>query len=238
MILLVGIALAGLAAIIVLVASAVSSGESAKPAGASSSLGTERVDVSAAAKGGTTGDPSAPATDATPAAASTTEVSATPGASAAPGLRRFTSGGGYTIDVPQALKGSAKAGEVAFRGPDRGRFIRISLLAASTPDVLQAMRAEEKKAVAAGTYAGYKLVRMGLTKPTPYPGTDVADWEFTYTQGAGTVHVLARWVSVPGGKTYAIYWAVPQDAWQAHAAERDMVLDSFKPARKNATAGS
>jgi hypothetical protein len=230
MILLIGIALAGLAAIVILVASAVSSSGSASPAGASASLGTQ-VRVSPAAK-------STPSAAVTPAAKSSAKVSATPGATAAPALRRFTAKSGYTIDVPAALQGTAKGDEASFKGTDKARYLRVGPLAASVPDLLQAMRAQEKKVIAANGYPSYKLVRMGLTKPTPYPGTDVADWEFTYTQGTRTVHVLSRWVSVPGDRSYAIYWAVPQDAWQAGAAERDMVLDSFKPVRKNASAGS
>ncbi|WP_405141726.1 serine/threonine protein kinase [Sphaerisporangium sp. NBC_01403] len=223
MIILVGVALLGLAAIVMLVAAAVSSSGATDPNGAK---------VSGGSGGGTT----ASTVD---ASASTTldavTSTATPPAS---GLRRYIDKTGYIIDLPSKLRGVAKGGGVGFSAEGDVRTVRISRSANGTADVLAAAKAAQARAVAAGTYPGYKLIRLAVTTPAPYPGTDVADWEFTYTASSGPAHVLSRWVAVPGGDSYAIYWSTPEAGWKSHRPQLETVLSSFQPARRDTSGGS
>jgi serine/threonine protein kinase len=217
MIVLVAIALLGLAAIVMLVAAAVSNG-GITPTGAKSLVESppNEVAVSTSVQGGKT----------------------TPTGTPAPGLRRYIDRTGFIIDLPARLRGVAKGRSVGFSGEGDARTVRISRSADGTADVLGAVKAAEARAIAAGTYPGYKLIRLSLTTPPPYAGTDVADWEFTYTGGSGQVHVLSRWVAVPGAASYAIYWSTPETLWKKHRGQLDAVLSTFQPARRDPSGGS
>ena len=225
MILLVGVAIAGLVAIIILVASAVSSSGEAAPAGAVSSLSAEEITVSPTA--GRKGTPTSP-----PSVAATADAT---GQVTPAGLRRFAGEGNYTIDVPAVSKTSVNGSEAVFTGAGGATSIRIAPLAA-TSDLLGMLTEQEKK-VSAST-PDYRRIRLGVTKPAPYPGTDVADWEYTCTRGSRSVHVMSRWILVPGGASYVIDWTGSQATWQAQAAQRNAVLASFKPARGDVAGGS
>ncbi|WP_424536268.1 serine/threonine-protein kinase [Sphaerisporangium viridialbum] len=224
MIILVGVALLGLAAIVMLVAAAVSSSGATDPNGAK---------VSGGSGGGTTASTVDAGASTTLDTGSTS--TATPPAS---GLRRYIDKTGYIIDLPSKLRGVAKGGGVGFSAEGDVRTVRISRSANGTADVLGAAKAAQARAVAAGTYPGYKLIRLAVTTPAPYPGTDVADWEFTYTASSGPAHVLSRWVAVPGGDSYAIYWSTPEAGWKSHRPQLETVLSSFQPARRDTSGGS
>ncbi|MET8157337.1 protein kinase [Sphaerisporangium sp. NPDC005289] len=279
MIVLVVVALLGLATIVMLVASAVSGGGSPsrpggakEPAGAgsvrapatavdaraSTTLGpgggadlSTRDGASPAAADGTTpgtGDSASPGTGdsassgtaggATPGAAEEVSSAAGEGAAPAPGMRRYMDRSGFAIDVPAPLRAVAKGSGVAFAAPGDARAVRVARSADGSADVLNSAKAAQARALAAGTYPGYALIRLAATRPAPYTGTDVADWEFRYTSATGSTRVLSRWVSVPGGSLYAISWSAPDARWQAQHAQRDAVLSSFRPAREDTPGGS
>lgn len=181
--------------------------------------------------------PSGPPSAGAPSAGVPSAGAPSPGVPASPatGLRRHTDAKGFTIDLPEPLKASGKAGATTFRLAGDPRYVRVDLAAHSSKDVVQAVTNAEAKA----TYAGYRRIRIERVQPAPYPGTDVADWEFTYTSAGGTLaHALSRWVSVPGGASYAIYWVVPQAQWNTYAPQRDAVLASFLPTRAKLPGGS
>lgn len=169
-----------------------------------------------------------------PISARPSTAPATPSAPAA-GLRRHTDVKGFTIDVPKPLKTGGKGDDVIFRLTGDPRYVRVNLAPHSSKDIVQAVRDAEAK----DTYTDYKLIRIKPVQPTPYPSTNVADWEFNYTSAGGTRwHALSRWVSVPDGASYAIYWIVPQANWETYAKQRTAVLASFTPARKKLPGGS
>ncbi|GII86002.1 hypothetical protein Ssi03_39920 [Sphaerisporangium siamense] len=216
MIILVAVALLGLAAIVMLAAAALS--DTRGP-------GAART-------------PTAPASAAEAAVSSVITAGGAPGAAPAPGLRRYVDASGYVVDLPERLRGAAKGRTVTFTADGDPRTARISRSPDSSSDILNTTRAAEARALAAGTYPGYKLIRLAVTRPTPYPGADVAEWEFTYTGASGPARVLSRWVAVPGGSTYAIYWSTPVSRWKGDRAQLTTVLASFRPARENAPSGS
>jgi eukaryotic-like serine/threonine-protein kinase len=217
MIILVTVALLGLAAIIMLAAAALSNSGSATPTGAKALTGK--------GSGGVT-------------TTSTVEPGTAPAGTPAPGLRRYIDKTGFIIDLPAKLRGVAKGHSVGFSAGGDVRTVRISRSPGGTADVLGTVKSAEARAVAAGTYPGYKLIRLSATRPAPYPGTDVADWEFTYTPATGPTHVLSRWVAVPGGPSYAIYWSTPETTWKTHRPQLGVVLSSFQPARGDTSGGS
>lgn len=160
-------------------------------------------------------------------------VSAEPSAVVS-GLERHTGDNGFIIDKPGPLKPSPKGEDVTFRAPGDPRYLRVDL-GKPAEDILDTARKAAEKA----PYGEYREIRLGRVVPTPYTGTDVADWEFTYVSANGTpMHGLVRWVSVPGQSSYAIYWMVPQARWDEFTAQRDAVLASFVPATPTGGGGS
>jgi serine/threonine protein kinase len=237
MLVLVGVAVVGLIAIIVLVASAMSSsGDAAMPAGTTSSLGAQQAKATttakASAKASAKATASAGATGAVPA---TPVVNVSTGASAAPAMSRFTVKDGFSVGVPDGSKASGKGGGATFTAGS-GTVAITPISAAADP--VAAMTKKERAAIAAGTYPAYKRIRLAAVTPAPYPGTDVADWEYTYTRDHTATHVLARWIMVPGGTSYVLSWTAPESGWQGQAAQRDAVLASFEPIRSKVPEGS
>ncbi|MEV6982882.1 protein kinase [Sphaerisporangium sp. NPDC051017] len=260
MIVLIVVALLGLVAIAMLAAAALSDTGGAKglgPLGTSGDggsvtgpstpgLATDTEPVSASAPEGQPAPGAAP--DGRPISGTAPEVRLAPGAASgeqptpstapAAGFRRYEDLSGYAIDLPEEFQSTVKGRSVGFGADGDVRAARVSRSPESSADILNTAKAAEARALAAGTYPGYERLRLTMTRPTPYPGTDVADWEFTYTTASGPVRVLSRWVAVPGGSTYAIYWSTPQSRWDAHWPQLAAVLASFRPARAGAPGGS
>ncbi|MDH2428832.1 serine/threonine-protein kinase [Sphaerisporangium sp. TRM90804] len=238
MIALVVVALLGLAAIIMLAAAALSSDDPADSR-AGSSAGA-RQDATPGGSSDASSRVTAEATSRVTSASAPAAGSAAPDASAAPaeGLRRHSDKTGFVIDVPEELSDVAKGRTVTFGGEGDVRAVRVSQSPGGSTNVLRTVRAAETKAIAAGTYPGYRMVRMAVARPAPYSGTDVVDWEFTHIGATGRVHVLSRWVAVPGGPLYAIYWSTPEVNWPEHRPQLAAVLSSFQPAPADAPGGS
>ncbi|GIH77306.1 hypothetical protein Plo01_37350 [Planobispora longispora] len=155
--------------------------------------------------------------------------SAVPDSSSAVELRRHQDPSGFTVDVPAALKTAADGDDVVFSDSDDIRYIRVNTSAHRSDDVEKAVAAAEKAAAKAGTFPGYRRIGVTEVEPAPYPGARVADWEFTYVARGDTVHVLARFVSLPGAKDdHAVYWAVPEVSWEGQSGLREAVLTSFR----------
>ncbi|MFD1114672.1 serine/threonine-protein kinase [Sphaerisporangium aureirubrum] len=229
MIVLVIIALLGLGTIIMLAAAALSSSKS----------GATGPGSTPAASSPASGDASGPAT-ATATVSDSAPASSGPGANAEPaqGLRRHTDSTGFVIDIPAKLQDVPRGRTVNFTADGDARSIRVSQSPNGSTDILATVRAAEARAIAAGTYPGYKRIRIAQTSPSPYTGTDVADWEFTYAAPNGQARVFSRWVAVPGGSSYAIYWSTPEADWPAHRPQLTSVLSSFRPARTDTPGGS
>ncbi|MEO3814021.1 hypothetical protein ABGB17_33915 [Sphaerisporangium sp. B11E5] len=233
MIVLVVIALLGLGTIIMLAAAALSSSRTG-------STGPVNDSPAATASGRSSGDATAsrPAT-ATATVSDSASAAIGPGAAEpVAGLRRHTDSTGFVIDIPAPLQDIPRGRTVNFTADGDARTIRVSQSPNGSTDILATVRSAESRAIAAGTYPGYRRIGIALTRPAPYAGTDVADWEFTYDGQSGRLRVLSRWVAVPGGAGYAIYWTTPEPAWRTHRPQLDAVLSSFRPVRPDAPGGS
>lgn len=227
---LVGIALAGLAVIVIIVWSALSGGSDDDDKRARSSAPFSKVTEypedrvpeppdSAGETGTGTGTGDLTTTSDTAAKVETSDASA-------PGLRRHADPSGFTVDVPDGMTASSSGRTVRFA--DGTRTFTVTRLARPQPAVLDAVLDAERRSVDAGEYPDYRMLQINPVTPAPYRGATVADWEFTYTRDGGTVHVLSRWVTVSGA-TYVLRWSAPEDTWQRDAGQRRAVFGSFTP---------
>ncbi len=86
----------------------------------------------------------------------------------------------------------------------------------------------QQQANRAGSYAGYHLIRL---QPVSYPQAEAAaDWEFTYYDNGVLTHVLNRNVRANAHHAYALYWATPQDDWNADYHYFQAFAATFHPA--------
>ncbi|WP_051759492.1 hypothetical protein [Herbidospora cretacea] len=131
-------------------------------------------------------------------------------------------GEGYTIDVPAGFGRTAKGTQVVFSAKGKAT-IRVAEVQITT-DLLKSIEAAEAKQ----PYEGYELIRIAPLETSPYKGADTAEWEYAYEGRNGLVHVVSRWVDVPDGGAFAIYYAVPETQWAASEKQRDAVFASFR----------
>ncbi|GAA1015449.1 hypothetical protein Aple_050140 [Acrocarpospora pleiomorpha] len=154
-----------------------------------------------------------------------------------PALKHHEDSNGFTVDYPSRFaepKGD-EDGITFGKGLNR---MRVEIVPERPADLVEAIQAVEAAGEQDGQYPGYQLIRIAPVQPSPYSGTDTADWEFTYEDGGKTVRVLCRWVSVPGGTTYAISWQSLASEWDKSASERDAVFASFAPTLDRPSGGS
>ncbi|MEO3862768.1 serine/threonine-protein kinase [Acrocarpospora sp. B8E8] len=154
-----------------------------------------------------------------------------------PALKHHEDSNGFTVDYPSRFaepKGD-EDGITFGKGLNR---MRVEVVPERPADLVEAIQAVEAAREQDGEYPGYQLIRIAPVQPSPYSGTDTADWEFTYEDGGKTVRVLCRWVSVPGGATYAISWQALESEWEKSAPERDAVFASFAPTLERPSGGS
>ncbi|GIH99007.1 hypothetical protein Pta02_10160 [Planobispora takensis] len=215
---LIGVAAVSMVIIMILVVAAFAETGAGDPTAANLSAGTS------AASGSGAGEDAAPA--------------ASPDSSLAADLRRHEDAEGFSIDPPAPLRASSRGDDVVFKSEDDTRYLRVNTSAHPSGNVRASVKAAQRAAASAGTYPGYRLIGVTAVEPEPYAGAKTADWEFTYVAGGETIHVLARFVNLPGENDYTIYWAVPATSWDEQAGMREAVLASFRPAGEKASGGS
>jgi hypothetical protein len=225
------VALGGIAAAAVAVALAVhglTSGAAPRVTG-SAAGGT----VAASTSGTTTGEPSRAATSAassSPTSASTPTMSGTsagasePGAAVPAGFRLYQDPTGFAVAVPQGWSRSVQGTDTYFRQPDGSGYLQVDQTSQPKPDTLQDWR--QQASTAASRFPGYHLVRLDRVA---YRGWDAADWEFTWTSGGSTVHVLNRNIRPSDRHAYALYWSVPDGEWDARQQDFSVIAASFQP---------
>ncbi|TKK80693.1 hypothetical protein FDA94_35815 [Herbidospora galbida] len=131
-------------------------------------------------------------------------------------------GAGYTIDIPASFGRTEKGTQVSFSAKGKAT-IRVAAVKITT-DLLKSIEAAEAKQ----PYEGYELIRIAPLETSPYKGADTAEWEYAYEGKDGLVHVVSRWVDVPDGGAFAIYYAVPEAQWAKSKKQRDAVFASFR----------
>ncbi|GAB1821267.1 serine/threonine-protein kinase [Herbidospora sp. RD11066] len=156
-----------------------------------------------------------------PSPTSATYPPEAPAPAPAKGLKR-QQGEGFSIDVPAGFTRTEKGTQVTFsaKGKASVRVAKVEL----TGDLLKSIEAAEAKQ----PYEGYALIRIAPLEVSPYTGADTAEWEYAYEGKDGLVHVLARWVDVPNGGAFAIYYSVPEADWVKAKKQKDAVFASVR----------
>ena len=112
-----------------------------------------------------------------------------------------------------------------FKDPDGVRLLTVDPARTAGADPVAACLAEERKLTGAGLLPAYRKIEM---EPVAYYGR-AADWEYTYTNAAGTLmHAGVRWFSA-GDRAYAVGWVTREFDWTTSRAHLLLVRSSFAP---------
>jgi hypothetical protein len=133
---------------------------------------------------------------------------------------------GFSVAIPAGWRAVRNDPRVDFREPGGGRFLRIDQTDSPKGDPLTDWQNQE-------TFVSNKLPGYRLVRPiarVDYRGWDAADWEFTWTSGGTTIHVLNRNVVPRPTKAYALYWSVPDSQWDSSRRIFDIAARTFQPA--------
>jgi hypothetical protein len=76
------------------------------------------------------------------------------------------------------------------------------------------------------TSPGYQL--LSIRPADGGDGANAAVYEFTFTSGGRTIHVLDLGV-IRNGHGYALRWRMPQDAWNSQQALMRQIFATFRP---------
>jgi hypothetical protein len=142
------------------------------------------------------------------------------------GFVRYRDATGFSVAVPAGWQTVHNGTLVDFREPGGGRFLRIDQ--SDSPQGDPVTDWQRQAASFASTHAGYHLVRPIVR--VDYRGWNAADWEFTWTSGGTTIHVLNRNVVPSPTKAYALYWSVPDSQWTSSRRIFDIAAQTFQPA--------
>ncbi len=135
---------------------------------------------------------------------------------------------GWSIAYPQrwSLRPAGGTERIDFLNPETGAYLRIDTAAAANPSALADWQAHE--AGFRTTVSNYQRVKIEASDGGA--GAIQADWEFTYTSGGRTVHVLNRGV-VRNGHGYALYWSTPDSRWPTDLSLMWQLFSTFRPGR-------
>ena len=175
-------------------------------------------------------------TGATPGAAPPPSHRSSPSAkasnSAADGLpsgwRRYTDPSvGWSIGVPPGWRIQRGGASVFLRDPAGGRYLQIDTKYPAGPSAKGAWEDQERSFRAAHT--GYHRIALDTVDWRGYP--DVADWEFTYTEGGAMLHAVDRG-AVVANRGYGLFFQTHDDQWAGSQQLRRNFYDSFRPSSR------
>ncbi|WP_199486679.1 serine/threonine-protein kinase [Actinomadura logoneensis] len=125
--------------------------------------------------------------------------------------------GAFSVEVPAAWRPHRVANGVAWSDPSDGEGLTI---VRAPGDPLAGLRADERRAAGAGTYPGYRRLRLE-SAPDLAPGA--AEWEFTWGRDGGSHALRSR---VAG---YEFFYFTHARRWTPGARLYDRILRSFDP---------
>jgi hypothetical protein len=132
---------------------------------------------------------------------------------------------GWSVAYPAGwLRQPPRAGNIDFKDPLTGAFLRIGSVETANPSAIQDWRMYEISL--RSDAPDYRRVRMD-----PGDGDDgstQADWEFTYTYRGETVHVLDRG-AVRNRHGYALYWHTSEARWATDEPLMWQLFATFRP---------
>ncbi|MDH6124231.1 serine/threonine-protein kinase [Kitasatospora sp. GP82] len=150
---------------------------------------------------------------------------AAPGTDMPAGFHRYTDPSGFSIVIPDWLEnqGVDSSGRT-FEG--NGAKLVVAWTDEPGKSALGAWQEEEKSA--SGGWNNYQPIQM--KQITYRQWSNAADWEWTFGSKT-TLHSLNRGF-VTGKYGYALYWTIPDEAWNApaNAQAREIGFSSFQPA--------
>ena len=134
-------------------------------------------------------------------------------------------GDGLSIGVPSGwTPGETRDGVVDVREPGSSRFLRLITVDGSS-NALEELTDAERQFAAKDVYQPYRKIGLGTVD---YRGYDAAEWEFTFTLNGVVRHVVYRGV-VSGGRSYGVYFSVPETLWEQSRAILQTAVDTFHP---------
>jgi hypothetical protein len=161
-----------------------------------------------------------------PSDAPTTSTSASAGsASSLPGeLRQATGPGGFTIGVPEGWTRREQGNSTFWTDPATGAYVQVDRTAWEG-DPYQHWQEWERNVIARNVLPGYRRVDL-VSTDVDAGGTvhRAADIEFTWNGK----HGIDRGVRA-GGRTYAVFVAVPASRWNEYRSIMNNVIESFRP---------
>jgi len=189
--------------------------------------------VSSPAVGGSAGPSGEPSTG--PAGGSGTSSSdlgglgalvpnSTDAASAPAGFASHRDSAGWSAAVPTGWRISDRGTRTTATAPSGTPDLLVDSQPKAGPSALGAWRSLEPSVRASSP--GYRLLSMRAADGGD--GTTAAVWEFTFTSGGRTMHVVDFGL-VRNGHGYGLRWRAPQDQWPAALEQMRTVFASFRP---------
>ena len=158
---------------------------------------------------------------------STPSPSQTPRATAPAGYEMHRDPTRFRVAIPAGWTERRSSGSyVDFLDPETGGFLRIDQTSTPKSDPVADWEAQE--AAVQARLPDYSRIRI---EPVDYRGWNAADWEFTWRGASGRIHVLDRGFVTGPGRGYALYWSMPESAWESRLDEFATVAATFRPAR-------
>jgi hypothetical protein len=141
------------------------------------------------------------------------------------GWRRYTdSAVGWSVGVPPGWTVRQDGSSTYFRDPAGGRYLLVDTKYPAGPSAKGAWEDQERSFRA--THSGYQRIALDNVHWRDYP--DVADWEFTYTSGAATLHAVDRG-AVVGNRGYGLFFQTHSDQWDGSGDILRGIYASFRP---------
>ncbi|MBL7487005.1 protein kinase [Frankia sp. AgB1.9] len=201
----------------------ISSGTPTPPAGSSSPSGPASSVAGPSSAG-------VPATDAAPGQSDDTSLGTlipTSTAPAQPPTGSTTRSGlsGWSVAVPSDWPTAPRGADRLVFAPASGYpELLVEAQAAAGSSAIGAWRSLEGSVQA--TSPGYHL--LSIRPADGGDGANAAVYEFTFTSGGRTIHVLDLGV-IRNGHGYALRWRMPQDAWTSQQAQMRQIFATFRP---------
>ncbi|MBL7495752.1 protein kinase [Frankia sp. CNm7] len=132
---------------------------------------------------------------------------------------------GWSVAVPNEWSASSRGADRVLLAPPSGSpELLVEAQSVAGPSAIDAWRSLEGSVRA--TSPGYRL--LSIRPADGRDGAAAAIWEFTFTSGGRTVHVLDLGV-VRNGHGYALRWRTSQDEWDSQQDLMWRIFATFRP---------
>ncbi len=140
------------------------------------------------------------------------------------GYTAHRDGFGWSVALPSGWRTSGGGVRFTATAPSGYPDLLVETQTRAGPSSIGAWR--DLEPAVRTTTSGYR--RLAIDPADGGTGATSAAWEFTFTSGGRTIHVLDLGV-VRNGHGYALRWRAPEDQWPASAAQFRTIVASFRP---------